>query len=154
VYGVGGLRAGWIGAAPALASRLWLLKNLFGVDDAYPAERLALVALGKREMLLARTRRILDANRGVWHAFLAGRDEDLDDVPVPIGTTAFPRLRHTDGDTLERILRALYETSIVPGRFFASPQHVRIGLTSEPSEFAQGIERLGRALDDAREGRG
>ena len=153
VYGVGGLRAGWIAAEPGLASRLWLLKNLFGVDDAHPAERLARVALDKRGMLLARTRRILDANRAVWHNFLAGRAEDLDDAPSPIGTTAFPGLRHGDGDTLERVLRARHETSIVPGRFFGAPDHVRIGLTSEPTEFAQGIERLGLALDDLRGGR-
>ena len=153
VYGVGGLRAGWIVAEPKLAERMWHLKNLFGVDDAHPAERLALIAHHRRAHLLARARRILDANRAAWHAFLAGRGADLDDRPVPIGTTAFPRLRHGEGDALERILRARYETSIVPGRFFGAPEHVRIGLTGDPAEFPEGLARLGRALDDLREGR-
>src|SRR5262249_8118147 len=35
VYGLSGLRAGWIVAPPDLAGRMWQLKNLFGVDDAH-----------------------------------------------------------------------------------------------------------------------
>jgi len=30
---------------------------------------------------------------------------------------------------------------------------VRIGLTGDPAEFPEGLARLGRALDDLREGR-
>jgi hypothetical protein len=36
----------------------------------------------------------------------------------------------------------------VPGRFFESPQHLRIGMCAEPELFAGGVERLGLALDE------
>ncbi len=153
VYGLGGLRAGWIVAAPPLAARMWQLKNLFGVDDAHPAERLATFAFGRLGPLAARARGILDANRARWHEFLTERALDLEAELSPIGTTSFPRVVRVDADALARLLRDRYETSIVPGRFFGAPQHVRIGLSGDPEIFAEGTLRFGRALDDLRSGR-
>lgn len=150
--GLGGLRGGWIVAEPGLVERMWTTKNLFGVDDAHVAERLALVALRERDRLLARCRAVLDANRRVWNTFLAGRADDLDAPPSRFGTTVFPRVRHGTGDELARRLRDAYETSVVPGRFFGAPGHVRVGLSGPAGEFPEGISRLGRALDDLRRG--
>lgn len=149
VFGLGGLRSGWIVAEPALAERMRKLKNLFGVDGAHPAERLAVFALRKSDAILARTRRLLDANRARWHAFLDGRD-DLVAERAAIGTTSFPRLVCGSADRLCEILRERYETSIVPGRFFGSPEHVRLGLCGDPAMFPEGLSRLGKALDDLR----
>jgi aspartate/methionine/tyrosine aminotransferase len=50
-------------------------------------------------------------------------------------------------DELYDVLVNKYDTAFVPGRFFESPQHLRIGLCAEPAAFAGGVERLGRALD-------
>jgi aspartate/methionine/tyrosine aminotransferase len=147
VFGLGGLRAGWIVAEPHLAARMWALKNLFGVNEAHPAESLALLALAKRDALLARARKILDANRPVWHALLRSRD-DLAADALPYGTTSFPRVLSGSAESLCVILRERYETSIVPGRFFGRPEHVRLGLCADPSRFGEGIARLGSALDD------
>jgi len=147
VFGLSGLRCGWIVAEPKLAGRIWQLKNLFGVDEVHPGSRLAIFALGKSAELLARARRILDENRAGWSAFLGGRD-DLEPVPAPSGNISFPRVTSCDADELCAHLRARYETSVVPGRFFGAPEHVRIGLCGDPATFAAGLERLGRALDD------
>jgi len=38
----------------------------------------------------------------------------------------------------------------VPGRFFESPQHIRIGMCCEPESFTAGVGRLGKALDELR----
>lgn len=153
VCGLSGLRGGWIVAPAAVAESIWRVKNLFGVNDAHVAERLILFAIGQRPRLLARAKQDLDANRASWNEFLAGRGDDLEIPASRFGTTAFARLRHGDGDRLERHLRARYETSIVPGRFFDAPDHVRVGLIGEPADFREALDRLGRALDDLREGR-
>lgn len=147
VLGLGGLRTGWIVAEPRLAQRMWALKNLFGVNEAHPAETLAMAALSRRPALLARARRILDANRSVWHRFLGTRDE-LEVQPLPYGTTSFPRVLSGSADRLAAILRERYETSLVPGRYFGAPEHVRVGLTVDPVDFEAGVARLGSALDD------
>jgi aspartate/methionine/tyrosine aminotransferase len=150
VYGISGLRAGWVVAPPALAERLWQLKNLFGVNDAHPAERLALVALGRLDVFAARARAILDVNRAAWNACLAAHPDDLDARASVVGTTAFPRVVRADGDVLERVLRYRYDTTVVPGRFFGAPGHVRIGLCGDPAGFASGLERLSSALESLR----
>ena len=43
---------------------------------------------------------------------------------------------------------ATLERSVVPGRFFESPQNFRIGMCAEPEFFKMGVERLGHALDE------
>jgi aspartate/methionine/tyrosine aminotransferase len=147
VFGLGGLRCGWIVAPPALSARIWQLKNLFGVNEVHPGGCLALCALKRRGEILARARGILDANRAAWESFLVGRD-DLAVPGVSRGTTVFPRVLSSDADALCSLLRERYETSLVPGRFFGAPAYVRVGLCGDPGVFREGLSRLGNALDD------
>jgi hypothetical protein len=46
---------------------------------------------------------------------------------------------------LER-LRSEFETSAVPGRFFGMPDYFRIGMGVNTQMFAEGLNRIGRAL--------
>jgi aspartate/methionine/tyrosine aminotransferase len=46
------------------------------------------------------------------------------------------------------LLREKYETSVVPGRFFEMPAHFRVGLGGDSETLAEGLERLGGALDE------
>jgi hypothetical protein len=149
VYGLGGLRCGWIVAEPALAERMWQLKNLFGVNEVYAGGSLALAALRKSDEILARARGMLDVNRAVWNAFLDGR-RDLTVEHAPFGTTSFPRVVGRDADALCDRLRERYEVSLVPGRFFGAPEHVRVGLCGDPEDFREGLDRLGSALNELR----
>jgi len=126
---------------------MWQLKNLFGVNEAHPAGCLALCALRRSGELLARARRILDANRSTWDSFLDGRG-DLAVSGAPVGTTVFPRVLSGDADALCALLRERYETSLVPGRFFGAPAHIRVGLCGDPTIFREGLARLGSALDE------
>ena len=48
-------------------------------------------------------------------------------------------------DFLER-LRTEFDTSAVPGRFFEMPDHFRIGMGVNTEMFAEGLNRIGRAL--------
>ena len=48
---------------------------------------------------------------------------------------------------LRKELIEKYDTAVVPGRFFESPQHIRIGMCCDPDLFSAGVERLGKALD-------
>ena len=45
------------------------------------------------------------------------------------------------------LLRGEFETSVVPGRFFEMPEHFRIGLGGDVAMTAEGLARLGKALD-------
>src|SRR5207253_2006045 len=117
VYGLSGLRCGWVLAEPALAKKLWYLNDLFGVIPAHAAERLSCIALEHLDEIAAHARRLLETNRRVLNAFFNSRD-DLDSMPLEFGTVAFPRLKNGSVDALCALLLEKYETSIVPGKFF------------------------------------
>jgi hypothetical protein len=57
-------------------------------------------------------------------------------------------LPNIDVQKLCALLVEKYETAVVPGRFFESPQHIRIGMCCEPGIFQQGTERLAKALGE------
>jgi aspartate/methionine/tyrosine aminotransferase len=46
------------------------------------------------------------------------------------------------------LLREKSETSVVPGHFFEMPEHFRIGIGCKTEMLAEGLERLGAALDE------
>jgi aspartate/methionine/tyrosine aminotransferase len=134
-------------AEAELAQRMRLLHDIFGALAPHPAERLSVVALAKLAKFIARAKRILESNRAVLNEFLDSR-EDLKVVRTESGTTSFPRLLKGRVESLCDLLTEKYDTAVVPGRFFESPQHFRIGMCAEPQLFREGVERLGAALDE------
>jgi aspartate/methionine/tyrosine aminotransferase len=148
-YGLSGLRCGWILAEPDLAQRMRLLNDVFGAVGPQPSERLSVVALKKLPKFIARAKGILEPNRAVLNDFLNSR-EDLQAVRTETGTTSFPRLLKGRVEDLSSLLHQKYDTAIVPGSFFESPQHFRIGMCAELELFKAGVEKLGAALDELR----
>ncbi len=149
-FGLSGLRCGWILAEPELARRMWLLDDLFSVTQVHAGERLSVVALQQISEIAARSKALLSRNREMLNEFLDTRD-DLETVRPPYGTVMFPSLR--SGESTERlcqVLREKYETTVVPGSFFERPTHFRVGIAGPTDVLEQGLERLGRALDDLR----
>jgi aspartate/methionine/tyrosine aminotransferase len=149
VYGLSGLRCGWILAAPELAERMWRLNDLFGVNQAHQAERLACIAFDNLETVIGDNPTMLDANRRLFNAFVASRS-DLQCAPAEHGITASPCWSGGDTQRLDDHLRAAYDTAIVPGGWFEIPDHFRVGFGLPASEFVEAIDRLERALDDLR----
>jgi aspartate/methionine/tyrosine aminotransferase len=149
VYGLSGLRCGWILAEPDLAERMWRLNDLFGVNQAHQAERLACIAFDRLEEVMGDTPAMLDTNRRLFNDFAASRP-DLECASAEHGITAFPRWSGGDTQRLDNRLREAYDTSVVPGRWFEMPNHFRIGFGLPPAGFAGGLDRLGSALDDLR----
>jgi aspartate/methionine/tyrosine aminotransferase len=147
VYGLSGLRCGWILARPELAERLWRLNDLFGVIPSHPAERLSCIALEHLDEIAAQARQLLETNGQLLNSFFDSRDE-LDWLPHRFGTVSFPRLKQGSADELCALLSRKYETSAVPGHFFEMPRHFRIGLGCDTETLKEGLERLGRALDE------
>jgi aspartate/methionine/tyrosine aminotransferase len=149
VYGLSGLRCGWILAEPALAERMWRLNDLFGVNQAHPAERLGCIAFVHLEEITGDNPAMLERNRNLFNAFVRGRD-DIDCAPAEHGITAFPRWRGGDTQRLDDHLREKYDTAVVPGRWFEMPDHFRVGFGMRANEFEEALSRLGSALDDLR----
>jgi aspartate/methionine/tyrosine aminotransferase len=145
-YGLGGLRCGWIFAAKQLADRMWRVNDLFGSMDAHPAERLSVLALKHLPEICARSKRLLETNRTALKKFLESRSDVLAIKPEA-GTISFPFLASGHVDAFCQLLRDKYETSVVPGRFFESPEHFRIGFGVETEMLTQGLSRISDCLD-------
>jgi aspartate/methionine/tyrosine aminotransferase len=146
VYGLSGLRCGWILAQPDLARAMWRLNDLFGSIPAHPAELLSVTAFEHLDFIRARARKVVDADR----ARLRGAGlQACAGFPEPAGawgTTVFPKLPNVDVDAFLTRLRTDYETTVVPGRFFGMPDHIRIGMGVNSEIFAEGLRRLALAL--------
>jgi aspartate/methionine/tyrosine aminotransferase len=147
VYGLSGLRCGWILAEPELAERMWRLNDLFGVNQAHPAERLACIAFEQLATVIGDTPQMLERNRASFNVFAASR-ADLECLPVEHGIVAFPRWTGGDAERLDARLRERYDTAVVPGRWFDMPDHFRVGLGCPTDMFAKGLKQLSAALDD------
>jgi aspartate/methionine/tyrosine aminotransferase len=147
VYGLSGLRCGWILAEPELAERMWRLNDLFGVNQAHQAERLACIAFDRIAEVIGDNPALLDRNRALFNAFVNGRS-DVECERAEHGITAFPRWAGGDAQRLDDHLHERYDTAVVPGRWFELPDHFRIGFALPTDEFEEALSRLGRALDD------
>jgi len=146
-FGLSGLRCGWIFAEPELAKRMWLLNDLFAATPVHAGERLSVVAMQQLGEIGGRAKKLLDRNRMLLNEFLDTR-EDLEVIRAEFGTVMFPRVRRESSDELCQLLRGKYETSVVPGRFFEMPAHFRVGIAGDTAVLEEGLERLGRALDE------
>jgi len=144
-YGLGGLRCGWILAPPALARRMWRIKDLIDPGAAHAVEQLSVIAFHKREALAERARKLLDVNRALVRQFLSACPQ-LDLALPEYGTCLFPRLRRGDSNGLFTALHDRYDTDIVPGRFFEMPDHFRLGIGVESGVLVEGLSRLQAAL--------
>src|SRR5437016_8932238 len=145
VYGVSGLRCGWILVQPELAWKMKRLNDLYGATAVYPGELLSVAAFQNLNLLRERGRRVLQADRKLLRDFLA-RQSAISAAWTDWGTTAFMQLLNGDVNVFLERLRSKFDTSAVPGRFFEMPDHFRIGMGADTQMFEEGLNRIGRAL--------
>lgn len=145
IYGVSGLRCGWILAQPELARAMWRLNDLFAATPVHPGELLSVAVLQNLELVRERSRVVVDKDREALTRFL-DRESGVRAVRTGWGTTAFLRLQRGHAAAFIETLRAAHDTSVVPGAFFGAPGHFRIGMGVDSEMFAEGLRRIGLHL--------
>ena len=136
-YGLSGLRCGWIVAEPALIRRIYAMNDFMGVNNAYLTDQISCIALRQASRILAENRELLERNRAIA--------ADLGFTLPHAGTVIFAKLE-VPVDHFCNFLRHEYETVIVPGHFFGSPDHVRIGFAGDTGVLREGLRRVRQAL--------
>ena len=106
---------------------------------AHAFEHLGQIAAGNAERL--------QRNRALFNDFVAVHDR-LECMRADHGIVAFPKWLGGDSDRLDSLLRARYDTSIVPGRWFDKPDHFRVGLGGDTMILEEGLARIGAAMDE------
>jgi hypothetical protein len=145
VYGLSGLRCGWILAQPDLARAMYQLNNVFASVWVHPGELLSVAAFRHLEAIRARARVVVEADRAELGRFLDEQTE-ISAARTTWGTTSIIKLRRGNADEFLARLRSELETSAVPGRFFGMPGHFRIGMGVDSEMFREGLHRIGSAL--------
>jgi len=145
IYGVSGLRCGWILAQPDLAWKMRRLNDLYSATPVHVGQLLGAAAFRHLDVLRERARGIVEADRKLLRVFLA-EQSNISAVSTLWGTTSFPRLLNGNTDSFLQRLRTEFETSAVPGRFFEMPDHFRIGMGVNTEMFAEGLNRISRAV--------
>jgi aspartate/methionine/tyrosine aminotransferase len=144
VYGLSGLRCGWVFAEPRLAYDMYRLNDLFGVNNPYVTDQISSVAFANLDHIGRWSRALLEKNRALANEFIASTPQ-LECEPVKVGTVIFPRLPVRVGEFC-RQLRERFETVVTPGHFFGASDRVRIGIGGETAIVAEGLTRIHAAL--------
>ncbi len=140
-YGAGGLRIGWIRAAPDARRRLRGVLDYLSANPAAPSEAIALALLKNRSKTVARNRRLIEEGRAIASEWAA--TSGLEWRP-PAGHLAFPRV---GGDTvrLSELLLREHETFIAPGESFGLGGHFRLNVGMPAESLAEGLARVTKA---------
>lgn len=150
VFGLGGLRCGWVLAPEPLASKLQRMKDYLAVEDVYLSEQISARVFPVLDRFRDRHRRLIDQNRAAVREFI--RDEKrLSWVEPAGGIVCFPHLEiPAESRRLAALLQERYEISVVPGDFFEEPHHFRLGYHLDPELLIQGLTGIRRGLDEVR----
>jgi aspartate/methionine/tyrosine aminotransferase len=144
VYGLSGLRCGWVLADAELTRKMLLLNDLFGVNNPYVTDQISCVALAKLPQIAAWSRDVLQRNTALANEFLAATPEFITE-PLQVGTVMFAKVEFPV-DAFCQLLREKYDTVVTPGKFFGAPQHIRIAVGGDPAVFGQAINRVHDAV--------
>lgn len=121
-YGLPGLRIGWIASQDqALLQRLERYKHYLSICNSAPSERLATIALGVREKLLARVRALMTSNLAQLEAFFERHPALFEWRRPDGGCIAFPRFTGRGG--VEAFCESLVEDSgvlLLPASIYRS----------------------------------
>ena len=146
VYGLSGLRCGWVLADPELTRRMLRLNDLFGVNNPFLTDQISCVAFQKLPQIWAWSHSLLAENISCANHLLAATPQ-LQSQPLEVGTVMFPKVDFSV-DLFCHFLRERYDTVVTPGRFFGCQNHLRIGLGGDPVTVQEALTRLQTAVHE------
>lgn len=145
-YGLNGLRCGWAIVPPGMAHRLRRTRDVIDGVGSAPADRLAALAFTQLTRLGERAKQHVGRNMAIVLNFLAGQPR-LQLVTPPRASILFPRMVATaNTDAFAERAASQFGVTVVPGRFFGAPAHIRLSVAGPTAELTGGLERLGAAL--------
>lgn len=148
IYGLAGLRIGWICTKnQQIYEKMASLKDYTTICNSAPSEFLAEVAMRNRMKLVERNLGIIKANLGLMVDFFARHTDLFSWIRPQAGSMAFPRL--LKGDVEEFCDRVVREAGVLllPGSMYDdSRNHFRLGLGRK--NLPQAVQRLEKYLSN------
>jgi aspartate/methionine/tyrosine aminotransferase len=144
-YGLPGLRIGWLVSTSEFIAKAWSHHDYTTIGPSPLTDFLARIALrpAMRESLLARTRRILNANYPMVQDWVNRNSDVLSLIDPQAGAIVYVKhsLDLTSGELVERLN---HERSllIVPGEHFRMGKYLRIGYGAQPQALEAGLRLI------------
>jgi len=139
-YGLPGLRIGWLACQDRdLLSRIEQTKHYLSICNSGPSERLAVIGLRARDVILARNRRLISQNLELMDRFFQAHPDLFEWTRPDGGCIAYPRYLGKDG--VEAFAEALVKQSgvlVLPASLYRSD----LGVTPH-DRFRVGVGRKG-----------
>ncbi len=92
-FGLSGLRCGWVLANPELTQRMWHINDLYGVNAAFPADLLSVIALDNLDRVAAASEEAAAVRIGPRWMRSCDRATTWNIFLPEFGTVAFPKLK-------------------------------------------------------------
>ena len=146
VYGLGGLRCGWIIAPPVLAAELRRVVDHVNVEGVYVGDLISDEVWGRRDSIRTNLRDSIRTNHQIVKEWVES-EPGLSWVEPDGGVVCFPRIETgCTGSELEAVLLRDHDTGIVPGRFFGREKHFRLGFGGSADILKQALFHIHSAL--------
>ncbi|HUQ40987.1 MAG TPA: aminotransferase class I/II-fold pyridoxal phosphate-dependent enzyme [Candidatus Limnocylindrales bacterium] len=149
VYGLPGLRIGWLVAPLERVAAVMELKDYTTIAPATLSDLLAEIALERRDELIKRARYLLGERWPALEDWAASHSRELHWTPPQAGGICFFSYRFPiDSMALvDRLIRD-YSTMVVPGVQFRAERHLRIGFGMQPRHLHAGLAAIDRLLTE------
>jgi len=149
VYGLPGLRIGWLVAPPERAQAALELKDYTTIAPATLSDLLAEIALERRDELLKRARYLITERWPALEDWAASHARELHWTPPQAGAICFFSYKFPVESMafVDRLIRD-YSTMVVPGVHFRAERHLRIGFGMEPRLLHAGLAAIDRLLSE------
>jgi aspartate/methionine/tyrosine aminotransferase len=146
VYGLSGLRIGWLLTRPAMAERARTIMDLLSADNAAPSMALAIRAFQRMDRLEERYRTLYLRGQEIFREWLSSEPRVSG---YPSHGAIFECLRLPAGvrsTALHERLVHDHQTRITPGAFFDLDDHIRLSIWLEPDDLREALSRLSAVL--------
>jgi aspartate/methionine/tyrosine aminotransferase len=147
VYGLPGLRVGWIVASRERIEAALEIKDYTTIAPATLSETLAEVALERRKQLLERARFLINERWPLLEDWAGAHSRVLHWTPPAAGAICFFSYQYPIDSMplVDRLIRE-YGTMIVPGIHFRAERHLRIGFGMPSRVLHSGLAAIDRLL--------
>jgi aspartate/methionine/tyrosine aminotransferase len=147
LYGLPGLRIGWMVADETIIQIAKEIRSYMTICNSTLSEYLSKIALMRKSELVTRAEEIAKTNIEVTRKWVENRD-DVDWVPPGGGLVTFPRFhRNATSTELCTLLAEKYKVFVAPGECFDFENHFRIGFGWSTEELREGLAFVSRGLE-------
>jgi len=142
VYGLPGIRVGWIISSRKIVNKAWSIKDYTTISTSTLSSYIALKILQPsiRGKLIERARRIVRENLQVFKSSISKSKNLLSYIEPNAGAYILAKI-HLSTNTLKLAKKIYREKSVLvnPGECFNIPGYFRIGLGGLPEELSLGV---------------